>query len=509
VEKGALAQLDIPAFTLRGDATELVLGERSVRLARSGLDVARSRLSSLNSEDMERQLSIVRASFALRYFAEPVATPSNDVAAAVEDAAREARPISRGEISAAAMEIAAEIARRALVDCRGEVTWVTAEPISTAGHARLQATGYGLYDGLAGIAIFLAAAARCGGDPAMALLARRALSPVRDRLRTASPTYVDEYGIGGACGAASAIYALLRAGTLLSDDAVVDDALYAARLLTPESIERDTSFDVLYGGAGAILALLALHKVRRSDALLELAHRCGRHLLARRRTVRCSKGITHQLWPTVGDSIHIGFAHGSAGIALALLRLHAATGIAAFVDAALDAVRHEDSLLRIARRRPSLADTEPEHPRGRRARVEVPANWCRGLAGIGLARLACTAGSHAAELRSSAERALADALRAGDSAIAALDGACCGASGCIELLLAAGLRWGDAGLLSAAHGRASEMVRRGRAAGRYRLSASPGAQIYDPSLYRGTAGIGYGLLRLCHPELLPSFLSWD
>ena len=43
----------------------------------------------------------------------------------------------------------------------------------------------------------------------------------------------------------------------------------------------------------------------------------------------------------------------------------------------------------------------------------------------------------------------------------------------------------------------------------YRLSISPGVQFHDPALYRGTAGIGYGLLRLCHPELLPSFLSWE
>jgi type 2 lantibiotic biosynthesis protein LanM len=509
VEKRALAQLDIPAFTLRGDATELALDERSIRLARSGLDVARSRLSSLSPEDLELQLSIIRAAFALRYFDVHAATSADDAAPTSADTARYARPISRGEIVAAAVEIAAEIGRKALVNGRGEITWVTTEPISTAGHARLQTTGYGLYDGLAGIALFLAATARCTGDSRMALLARRALAPVRDRLRSASPAYVDEYGIGGACGTASVTYALLRTGTFLGDDAMIDDALHAARQLTPEVIERDASFDVLYGGAGAILALLALHGVRRSDALLELAHQCGRHLLARRQPARTLEGITYHVWPTAGGRVQIGFAHGSAGIAAALLRLHAATGITVYLEAALDAVRYEDSLLRFARREPSPPDTESNNPRAPREVGVVPTNWCRGMAGIVLARLACTAGSHTGELRASAERGLAHVLWSGGTAMPPLDSACCGAGGYVELLLSAGLRWDDAGLLSAAHGRASELVRRGRAAGRYRLSASPGAEVYDPSLYRGTAGIGYGLLRLCHPELLPSFLSWE
>jgi lantibiotic modifying enzyme len=463
----------------------------------------------MGPEDLERQIHIIRASFALRYFDGDGAGCGRDATTAPNDTTQAVPTLSRGEIVAAAMEIAAGIARMALVDCRGDPTWVTTEPISAAGHARLQVTGYGLYDGLAGIALFLAAAARCSGDPQISFLARRALGPIRVRLRPTGPSYVDEYGIGGACGAAAVIYALLRAGTFLSDDAVVDDAVHAARQLTPEAIEHDASFDVLYGCAGAILSLLALHRTRRVDELLELAHRCGQHLLARRQPARTSEGSIHHVWPTVGGRIHVGFAHGSAGIALALFRLHAATGITGYLDAALDAVRHEDSLLRHARNGSSFAYTASSAIRAPREPGPAPANWCRGAAGIGLARLACVAGSHAAELRASAERALADVVRSAGPAAASLDSACCGAIGCVELLLTAGLRWGDAGLLSAAHRRATELVRRSRAAGRSRLSASRDAQLHDPSLYRGTAGIGYGLLRLCHPELLPSFLSWE
>jgi type 2 lantibiotic biosynthesis protein LanM len=509
VEKRSLFQLDIPVFTIAGDATVMTLGDRSIHLARSGLDVARSRLQSLGAEGLERQRRIIQASFALRYFDERAGTRTRHPAQSPGENVLDAPPLTRGEIIAAAMELAAGIERMALVDSRGDPTWIATEPISSAGHARLQATGYGLYDGLAGIALFLAAAARCSGDPRITRLARRTLSPLRERLRSGAPAYVDEYGIGGACGVASIVYSLLRCGISLQDNAVIDDAVHAARQLAPQKIEHDGSFDVLYGGAGAILALLALHKVRRSDELLELAHGCGRHLLSHRRPVSGRNGTTHQVWSTVGGRVHVGFAHGSAGIALALLRLHAATGLTDYLDAALDALRHEDSLARGSSGESPLSPTAPDIRFDVRERKAPPTNWCRGTAGIGLARLSCAGGSHATELRASAERAVMDVVRSTGPAAAPLDGACCGITGGVELLLVAGLRWGDAGLLSAAHRRASGMVRQSRAAGAYRLSVSPGARIYDPSLYRGTAGIGYGLLRLCHPELLPSFLSWE
>jgi len=326
-----------------------------------------------------------------------------------------------------------------------------------------------------------------------------------------SPTIVDEYGIGGARGAASVVYSLLRTGMLLGDDAILDDALLAARQLTPASIAGDASFDVLHGAAGIILALLALYRVRRADQLIELAHQCGRQLLAQRRPVRSPGGTIYLAWLGGDGRPRTGFAHGAAGIALALLRLYSATGVAEYLAAALEAVRCEDSFLSPARGggwpSPTLGYTalaERAH-----APALLPTNWCRGTAGIALSRIACTAGAHTPELRASAEHALATVLSDSDHATAAFDHACCGALGGIELLLSAGLRWGMPSLLTAAHERASTMVRRARMAGHYRLSTSSRAHVDDPTLLRGTAGIGYGLLRLCHPEVLPSFLSWE
>ncbi len=502
-EERALEQLDIPVFTIRGDATHLASGARTVPLTRSGLDVARARIESLDAAELERQLRIVRSSFALRYFADPAAEASR-----VDAGTRgRVKPLPRAEIIAAAMDIASEIGRMALSDRAGDVTWITTEPVSRAGHQRLQATGYGLYDGVAGIALFLAAASRCGGDAMLATLARRALAPISSRLHSPH-SYVEELGIGGAAGAASTIYALTRAALLLDDDSIVDDALYAARQITPAAIALDTNLDILYGSAGAILALLALYRARRCDWLLELAIRCGRLLLDARRDFVAPCGTVHRAWPTVGGRAHVGIAHGSAGIALALLRLHAATRITEYATAAIDALRWEDSFIYPDGGAGSDAGVALDiAPRG--ATMPLPSNWCRGWAGIGLARIASPAGAHGAELSVTARRAVAHVRADMALAGARIDGACCGVIGEVELLLTAALRWGDSALLASAHERASSLVRRARAVGHYHLAHSSGAELYDPALYRGTAGIGYGLLRLCHPELLPSFLSWE
>lgn len=511
VEQLALEQLDIPIFTVRGDGTRVALDGRDgeaegaeLPAARSGLDVARSRLAALSPADLARQSQVIRSSFALRYAGDAIASDAYVAQAGAFSTAPLAGASDDAELLAAATEIAADIQRMALTDSEGRVTWITIEPISISGRSRLQATDYGIYGGLAGIAIFLAAAARCCKDEGFASLALRALLPLRERLHSAHPTFAEEFGLGGACGAASATYALLRAGALLDDDSLIGDALCAAGQITPSAITADRSYDVLYGAAGAIHALLALHRVHRAAWLLERASLCGSHLLANRHMAPSGRGARHWVWRTAGGRILPGFAHGAAGIAYALIRLHGETGRSDFLDAACDAVHYEDELL--GQERGEGRETRATaHPAGA---ADTGSTWCRGAAGIGLARLGSLAVHEASHLRRGLESAIVASGPAG-AASTCIDNLCCGGFGAIELLLAAGLQRDDPPLIAAARARASAIVRRKRACGAYRLLAPSGVEVYDPALYRGTAGIGYGLLRICHPGALPSLLMWE
>ena len=562
-EQSALEQLDIPVFTMRGADTSLALGDDNARVAVacSGLDVARSRFRALSSTDLAHQVQVIRGSFGLRYASdsdddmgaeareedqsgrramgqerhrlddsandrgygraysdncgsesdrEHRRDASSDVGQEEKrsdrratDRSDESEACSRAELLAAAQDIADEIQRMATTGADGHVTWITIEPVSPAGRHRLQAVGYGLYSGLGGIALFLAAAARCGDRTELAALARRALLPLCQRLRTPHPTFVEEYGIGSASGAAAAVYTLLRTGTLLNDAALIDDAVRAAHQITPAVVTADRQYDVLYGSAGAILALLALHRTRPDAVLLERAVACGAHLLACRQPTPTSGG--HRAWPTSSDRMLLGFSHGAAGIAYALMQLYAASGRADFRAAALDAISYEDALfMRGAGEWPDL-----RRPEGAASLGFVGATWCHGAAGIGLARLGCLAVEDLPYLRHDIERAIVRTVAGDATSPSCLDNLCCGSFGGIELLLTAGLRREMPALIAAARARASTILRQRRATGAYRLLPSSVAGVYDPALYQGTAGIGYGLLRLCLPQMCPSLLLWE
>ncbi len=75
--------------------------------------------------------------------------------------------------------------------------------------------------------------------------------------------------------------------------------------------------DVVVALAGAILGLLALHHATGDGAALDFACRCGQRLLRQRTTAPSG----HPVWVALEGRLLIGFGHGAAGIAYALLRL--------------------------------------------------------------------------------------------------------------------------------------------------------------------------------------------
>src|SRR5205823_7056011 len=88
------------------------------------------------------------------------------------------------------------------------------------------------------------------------------------------------------------------------------------------------------------LSLLSLHAVRPSPRTLEAAICCGERLLATAQPM--PQGIA---WTTLKDQPPLGgFSHGTAGIALSLLQLAAASREDRFRRAALSALEYDRSL---------------------------------------------------------------------------------------------------------------------------------------------------------------------
>jgi lantibiotic modifying enzyme len=291
------------------------------------------------------------------------------------------------------------------------------------------------------------------------------------------------------------VYALVKLGLLLDDGALLSLAARAAAWITPEAIARDETLDVLGGSAGAILGLLALFRVSQDPELLRRAGAAGEHLLERR--VRTHSG--HRAWKSVGPEPLTGFAHGAAGIAHALGRLHAETGDGRFAQAATEGVAFERSVYL-----PALAHP-PESTPGERLHPWYMLNWCHGATGIGLARLGLDAALPGGPSSQDVDAALRAVQEWG---LQEVDHACCGNAGRSELLLVASRRLGRPELAALARRRAAWMADRARLAGGYTLFPDVTTRVQSPGWFQGTAGIGYHFLRLAHPEL-PCVLLFD
>jgi lantibiotic biosynthesis protein len=392
----------------------------------------------------------------------------------------------------------------------GHCTWTIVAPDLAAPDRprgrRVDADG-NLYQGTAGIALFLGELHHRTADPALLPTALGAIAHALDRGAALPPR-----ACGFHLGRVGIAYAAVRLAALLERP---DLAAAAAALLEPLAGREaeDEALDVIAGAAGAIPALLAMAPAIAAPPPARLAQALGDHLIAR----------AHQeprgwSWPT-GAPHRVrnlcGLAHGAAGCALALLELDRATGDGRYRFAAEMAFLYE-------RRRfdpaagawPDLRRSEldawyvgarwSELAAAARAGTLPPRQpsffnaWCHGAGGIGLSRLRAWELTGQALYRREAEIALRAARR--DLESRPEFSLCHGRAGLGELLLC--------GARTLAMPELEEACRELAAAGCRRYE-QPGACWpsgnaeggYEPSLMLGEAGIGHFLLRLAAPEV--------
>ena len=373
------------------------------------------------------------------------------------------------------------------------------------------------YQGSAGIAYFLAQAGRSLDDPSLVETAKAGFRHALDFGQTLPE---------GAWGLHSGRVGI--AWTVLSselDDETLEHRAWA--LLEPMSPQRhpDQGLDVIAGAAGAIPPLLDLRSRTESDErrarLRGIAEALGDHLLA----------TAHQepmgwSWPTLPRSSvrHlVGFAHGTAGIAVALYELALATGRGDFRFAADMALVYESQHFQPELdnwpdlRNVPLGELLRGTPRPRlqamaragtlpRYSPTPMAAWCHGSPGVALSRLRLWQLTGIPEFLDTARRALRStqhSLRPEALAIANYS-LCHGACGNAEPI------WMAAQLLEDEDERESlrqscvRVAAEGRHAHeltneRWPCGTFDGAS--DPSLMMGEAGIGLFFLRLLDPKV--------
>lgn len=296
--------------------------------------------------------------------------------------------------------------------------------------------------------------------------------------------YVGEAGVGTA---------LLRAGQVLSDTTLIDEALERGRFIA--ALPPGTP-DLFNGTAGRIRFHLWLWDATGDPLQLQTSVRAGEELL------KTAEGntATELCWRipvgygNMGGSVFLGYAHGAAGIGDVLLDLYEASQQERFLTAAQAAARWlERQAVAVLDDASGLhwpdIDSEGAQPRG--------AYWCHGATGIGnfflhTAQLGVFDGS--LEIARRAARTVAYGNRACGPVL------CHGLAGNIEFLLDMAQFTGDRQYRSQAFELAALLEAFAVEKDGMLVWPSESPIIFTPDYMVGYAGIALTLLRLADSQ---------
>jgi type 2 lantibiotic biosynthesis protein LanM len=488
-ERRDLLQGDVPIFTTSPASRDLFTstGEKiEAYIEKTGMELARERIEGLGEEDRQRQIWFIGASLAtLDLGAEelkwakyqPIWTPS---------------PRSRKQLRPVLIEEACRVGDRladlALQDGT-HAAWIGFAYVKKTWS--LDALLEDLYGGSPGLILTLAYLGSFGFGK-YTELARRALRSLRIGLED---TARQPRTLGAFNGWSGIIYVLSQLGALWNDVELFSYAHSVVERL-PELIEKDEALDMVGGCAGCIGSLLALHRVSPSEKTLAACIQCGERLLAR--SQRMENGLG---WFTNLETTHpiTGFAHGTAGIAWALLELAAQTGTEKYRTAALEGFAYESS------RYSSQAGNWVESADGAELRTQIAIApsmaWCYGAPGIGMTRAAAMKHTDHPIIRHDLERAIEATISRGPGTNHSL---CHGDLGNLDFLLQAAAATGSTELAQKVDEWTNQII---ASIKKYGWLCGVPLGVESPALMNGLAGICYGLLRLADPERVPCVLT--
>jgi type 2 lantibiotic biosynthesis protein LanM len=521
-ERDDLWNGDVPVFTTLPESRDLwtSTGKRVTGvLEEAGIVRARRRIEAMGDDDLTRQMWFIRASLATLA---PTGTGRHRTFHPLPESPP---PAGRAEYLAAAKAIGNRLEQLA-VHGDEDVSWIGLAFVRERTWS-LVPLGTDFYDGLPGVALFLAYLGAVSGDGRYTRLARGAVKTLRNAIRQ-RPQGVPSVGAFGGWG--GLIYTWTHLGKLWNDSELLAEAeSFALRL--PELIDKDENLDIIDGSAGCLLTLLGLERSlsraesasalpiqsvenqrgESSGQILAAAVHCGERLIAKAQAMTSGVGWVTNV-PAKGPLA--GMSHGAAGIAWALVSLAVRTGEPRFMETAWKGLAYERSLFsREKKKWPDLRDFEDYVSDDSRFNYMIA--WCHGSAGIGLARLAILQQLLESESPTGDDHSWFDGAVVGQEIDAAIQttlaegfGAshtlCHGDLGNLELLVQASQLLGEPHWQAEAERKGAGILESIRRHG-WRCANPVGVE--SPGLMTGLAGVGYGLLRLAEPERVPSILT--
>jgi type 2 lantibiotic biosynthesis protein LanM len=492
IEKQMLEKMDIPLFTAHSDSDDLKIDSNQTiekYFREPSFNSVVSRLMRLNNEDLEQQTSFIRSalysSIANNLHVFPL---SNSWSIAFDTIT----PLTQLKIIQEAIAIAKNLNRKAILALDGSATWIAPQYMIDTHKYMLSPVNYSLFDGSSGVVLFLAALEKVTGCAEFNELTFAALQPLLQNLQ--KKTFKEDFSkkyVGGSVGFGSIIYVLSHVSQLLNKPSLIDTAKQLAFLITPDLITSDERFDIFSGSAGTILGLLALYRISDHSDILSKAIICGHHLLNNR---IINEG--YRVWKTLDDQSLLGFLNGISGITYTLFRLYQASGQIIFLEAAQESLAYERNVISEKNNWLSCKKNTKKYP----------AHMAFGfysVHGIALARVAELSILGRPEIDQDIETIIKSI---NPQKLLDIDNLQDGNLGLVEFLLYTGRKLEQPELVETAMILSNQVIARANQQGNFAYSLP---LTFHPGFFQGASGIGYELLRLVYPHILPSVLLWD
>ncbi|MFM1832294.1 MAG: hypothetical protein RLZZ461_610 [Planctomycetota bacterium] len=352
------------------------------RLRASAVESAMTQVAAMSPDDLTLQLRLQGSAYRAT-----IISLSRRFHATAGDSAPEA---PTGDASTATRSLRRtlvatldDLAAQAIVSGDG-VNWIDFILDTRFERVRPSALDAGLYGGRGGLALLFEKAYRVLGDGRWLDLARRSLAGEFGAWRDlpTSRAWMTRLVPAGMLDRGGLVAGLWAIGRHEGGGDHRTAAIEIATTISNRTICADEDFDVIGGAAGFILLLLRLHEESTIPGAADVIGRLADHLVSR------VVDLDGPGWRTIGQRLPLcGFAHGRAGIALALLQAGRMLDRADLRRVAM-AVFEAEHRLRGDNPSAGWPDLRGLEPPDRMRAPMGSSQWCSGTEGIALSRAA-------------------------------------------------------------------------------------------------------------------------
>lgn len=355
---------DIPYFYRKADSKSLFTSSgREIKdyFKETVFEAIQRRKGRMNESDRKLQCNLIRWSLDISKLSEDdFINEKYNV---------EERKESQKEWREFAIEMADKIKREAIWnDEKTKVTWLALKySYEPRLDVQIGTCDYYLYEGLAGIILFMKAIqVSSGGYEDVCRAAENVLFEYTDSVYEGKQD-PDSYYTGLYCGEGAIVYTYQTLFQFTGEQKYLFYAIKHAEILL-RLVEYDKSIDILYGNAGAIIAFCGLYRITNNIKYLEYAKEAEKFLrhnlqIGKDGVFFCGHGMKKPC---------AGIAHGNSGLIFAYGQLWKYAEEDKYGSVLLGLLRYENMLFR--GRKKGMKETDWKTS-------QLP-SWCHGSLGI-------------------------------------------------------------------------------------------------------------------------------